>query len=213
MGGFTFNSLVNRRNQVRLAFASTDVQIKKRHDLIPNLVETVKGFAAHEREALESVTLARSKAAAPGSGWQAQETLHHEVARLIARAEAYPELKSDRQFLMLQRQLAECEAQIAAARRTYILPRVMICEMAKPQRQGPISERSGAWRENEKANVWRAGSIHSRIIRIPRAGRPGGASLPSSQGDECTIFPGCHGPRGVIQAVRSIQLADRPLSG
>ncbi len=65
-----------------------------------------------------------------------------------------------------------------------ILPRVMISEMAKPQRQGPISERSGAWRGNEKADVRRAGSIHSRIIRIPRAGRPGGASLPSSQGDE-----------------------------
>ncbi len=68
--------------------------------------------------------------------------------------------------------------------RRAILLRVMICEMAKPQRQGPISERPGGWRENEKANVRRAGTIHSRIIRIPRAGRPGGASLPSSQGDE-----------------------------
>ncbi len=116
---FTFNSLVNHRNQVRLAFATIDVQLKKRHDLIPNLVETVRAFAAHEREVLESVTRSRSQAAAPGSGWQAQEHLHHEVGRLIARAEAYPDLKSDRQFLMLQRQLAECEAQIAAARRSY----------------------------------------------------------------------------------------------
>jgi LemA protein len=116
---FTFNSLVNLRNQVRLAFATTDVQLKKRHDLIPNLVETVRAFAAHERETLEAVTLARSQATASRSDWQAQENLQHQVARLIARAEDYPDLKSDRQFLMLQRQLAECEAQIAAARRTY----------------------------------------------------------------------------------------------
>ncbi len=117
--GLTFNSLVNRRNHVRFAFATIDVQLKKRFDLVPNLVETVKAHAAHEREVLESVTAARSRAAAPGAGWQAQQTLHHELDRLIARAEAYPDLKTDRQFLMLQRQLAECEAQIAAARRAY----------------------------------------------------------------------------------------------
>lgn len=115
----TYNSLVNRRNQVRFAFATIDVQLKKRFDLVPNLVETVKAFASHEREVLQSVTRARQNASQPGSGWQAQETLHHEVGRLIARAEAYPELKSASNFVMLQRQLAECEAQIAAARRTY----------------------------------------------------------------------------------------------
>jgi len=115
----TYNSLINRRNQVRYAFASTDVQLKKRHDLVPNLVETVKGFAAHEKQVLESVTRARAEAAVKGAGWQAQENLHQQLGSLIARAEAYPELKSDRNFVMLQRQLAECEAQIAAARRTY----------------------------------------------------------------------------------------------
>lgn len=115
----TYNSLINRRNQVRYAFASTDVQLKKRHDLVPNLVETVKGFAGHERQVLESVTRARTEAAAKGAGWQAQENLHQQLGTLIARAEAYPELKSDRNFVMLQRQLAECEAQIAAARRSY----------------------------------------------------------------------------------------------
>lgn len=116
---FTYNSLVNRRNQVRFAFATIDVQLKKRFDLVPNLVETVKAYASHERETLESVTRARQQAAAPGAGWQAQETLNHEVGRLIARAEAYPDLKSAANFVMLQRQLTECEAQIAAARRTY----------------------------------------------------------------------------------------------
>lgn len=115
----TYNSLINRRNQVRYAFASTDVQLKKRHDLVPNLVETVKGFAAHEKQVLESVTRARAEAVATGAGWQAQENLHQQLGTLIARAEAYPELKSDRNFVMLQRQLAECEAQIAAARRAY----------------------------------------------------------------------------------------------
>lgn len=114
-----FNGLVNARNQVRLAFSTIDVQLKKRHDLIPNLVETVKGYAAHEGGTLEAVTRARAAAADPKSGWQAQENLRQEVGRLIARAEAYPDLKASSHFLMLQRQLAEVEAQIAAARRSY----------------------------------------------------------------------------------------------
>lgn len=116
---FSFNSLVNARNQVRLAFATIDVQLKKRFDLVPNLVETVKGYAAHEKDVLETVTSARKDAAQPGSGWQAQENLQHAIGALVVRAEAYPDLKASGHFLMLQRQLAECEAQIAAARRTY----------------------------------------------------------------------------------------------
>lgn len=114
-----FNGLINARNQVRLAFSTIDVQLKKRHELIPNLVQTVKGYAAHEAEVFEAVTRARNEAAQPGAGWQAQENLQHAVGSLIARAEAYPELKASDHFLMLQRQLAECEAQIAAARRSY----------------------------------------------------------------------------------------------
>lgn len=115
----TYNGLINLRNQVALAFATIDVQLKKRFDLIPNLVATVKAYASHEQTALEEVTLARTQAAAAAAGWEAQEHLQHAVGRLIARAEAYPDLKANSQFLMLQRQLAECEAQIAAARRTY----------------------------------------------------------------------------------------------
>ena len=114
-----FNGLVNARNQVRLAFSTIDVQLKKRHELIPNLVQTVKGYAAHEAEVLETVTKARGEAAKPGAGWQAQENLRNATGLLIARAEAYPELKASDHFLMLQKQLAECEAQIAAARRSY----------------------------------------------------------------------------------------------
>jgi LemA protein len=115
----TFNGLVNLRNQVALAFSTIDVQLKQRYDLVPNLVETVKGYAAHERETLEAVTAARNLAAQPGAGWATQENLQHAVGQLIARAEAYPDLKASGHFLMLQRQLSECEAQIAAARRSY----------------------------------------------------------------------------------------------
>jgi LemA protein len=114
-----FNGLINRRNQVRLALSSIDVQLKYRHDLVPNLVETVKKYASHEREVFEAVAKARSQAAASGAGWAKQEHFQQVVSQLIARAEAYPELKASDQFLMFQRQLSECEAQIAAARRSY----------------------------------------------------------------------------------------------
>ncbi len=153
-----FNGLVNSRNQVQLAFSTIDVQLKKRHDLIPNLVETVKGYAAHESSVLEEVTRARAQAAAPGAGWQAQENLHQAVGNLVARAEAYPDLKASSHFLMLQRQLAECEAQIAAARRSYnasvmdfnnsveMFPSSLVAKMfgfkRKPEFEIAVAERS-----------------------------------------------------------------------
>ncbi len=115
----TYNSLINRRNQLLLAFSTVDVQLKKRHDLVPNLVEVVKGYATHEREVLEAVTQARQQASQLGATWDSQENLTAAVGQLIARAEAYPDLKASSQFLMLQRQLSECEAQIAAARRSH----------------------------------------------------------------------------------------------
>lgn len=114
-----YNTLINRRNQVRYAFSCIDVQLKKRFDLVPNLVETVKGYAAHERELLTSVTQAREAAGRPGASWTQEEMLQQQVQLLIARAEAYPELRANEQFLLLQRQLTECEEQIAAARRAY----------------------------------------------------------------------------------------------
>ena len=114
-----YNTLVNRRNQVRYAFSCIDVQLKKRFDLVPNLVETVKAYAAHERELLTAVTQAREAAGRPGASWNQEEMLQQQVQLLIARAEAYPELRANDQFLLLQRQLSECEEQIAAARRAY----------------------------------------------------------------------------------------------
>lgn len=114
-----YNTLVNRRNQVRYAFSCIDVQLKKRFDLVPNLVETVKGYASHERELLTAVTQAREAAGRPGASWNHEEMLQQQVQLLMARAEAYPELRANDQFLLLQRQLTECEEQIAAARRAY----------------------------------------------------------------------------------------------
>ena len=114
-----YNSLVNRRNQVKYAFSCIDVQLKKRFDLIPNLVETVKAFAAHEKDLLDSVTQARALAAQPGASWATQEMMQQQVQALVARAEDYPELRSNQNFLLLQRHLAECEEQISAARRAY----------------------------------------------------------------------------------------------
>ena len=100
-----------------------DVELKRRHDLIPNLVETVKGYATHEREVFEAVTKARAAAASPGSSpaEQAQQegVLGQALGRLFAVAEAYPDLKASTNFLELQQQLTETEDRIAAGRRFY----------------------------------------------------------------------------------------------
>jgi LemA protein len=118
----TFNSLVRLRNEVAQGLSSIDVQLKRRADLIPNLVEAVKGYAAHETAAFESVSTARAKAlgaqtldekaAADGEMQQA-------VGKLFAIAEAYPELRAVEAFTQLQTELSDTEDKIAAARRYY----------------------------------------------------------------------------------------------
>jgi LemA protein len=117
--GIIYNGFISRRNAMRHAFSSIDVQLKKRWDLIPNLVETVKGFAGHEREVLEEVVAARS--ASPGSreSFAREENVGVGVRRLLAVAEDYPELQSSGHFLNLQRNLTEIESQLSAARRAY----------------------------------------------------------------------------------------------
>jgi LemA protein len=120
----TFNKLVRQRNQVRAAWAQTDVQLKRRYDLIPNLVETVKGYAAHERGTLEAVTQARTNAmAAQGQSVagraDAENALTATLGRLFALSEAYPDLKANQNFLSLQRELATTEDKIAYARQFY----------------------------------------------------------------------------------------------
>lgn len=120
---FIYNGHVNRRNAVDYAYASIDVQLKKRWDLIPNLVNTVKGYAKHEKELLENITRARQQAQERHDDslerFEGERHIDNELPRLIAVAEAYPELKSDKNFLHLQRNLTEIESQIAAARRAY----------------------------------------------------------------------------------------------
>jgi LemA protein len=118
-----YNGLVRIRNLVQEAWRQIDVELQRRHDLIPNLVESVKGYAKHERETLEAVTQARAAAAAPGSSpaeQAAQENiLTQALGRLFAVAEAYPQLMANQNFLQLQQELTNTEDRVAAGRRFY----------------------------------------------------------------------------------------------
>ena len=117
-----YNRLVALRQNVNEAFADIDVQLKQRQDLIPNLVETVKGYAAHERGTLDEVTQARAAAAGAASveqRAQAETALTGALGRLFAVAEAYPDLKANQNFIQLQAELADLENKIAAARRFF----------------------------------------------------------------------------------------------
>ena len=118
----TYNRLVGLRQNANSAFADIDVQLKQRQDLVPNLVETVKGYAAHERGTFDEVTAARAAAAsAPNvqDRVQAENALTGALGKLMAVAEAYPELKANQNFLQLQGELADLENKIAAARRFF----------------------------------------------------------------------------------------------
>jgi LemA protein len=117
-----FNNLVRMRNVVREGWSGIDVQLRRRTDLVPNLVETVKGYAAHERGLFEDVAKNRAQSIAADnvSGQAAAEkALQGSLGRLFAVAEAYPELKANKNFLELQQQLAEIEDQLQMARRYY----------------------------------------------------------------------------------------------
>ncbi len=118
-----YNGLVKLRNLVQEAWRQIDVELQRRHDLIPNLVETVKGYAAHERATLDEVTQARAAAAAPGSSRaeqaQQENMLTEALGRLFAVTEAYPDLKANQNFMQLQQELTNTEDRIAAGRRFY----------------------------------------------------------------------------------------------
>jgi len=117
-----YNRLVRTRNRVDNAWAQIEVQLKRRHDLIPNLVETVKGYAAHERGTFEAVTQARTaaqQAQGPAATAQAEGILTQALGRLFAVAEAYPELKANQNFLELQAQLSDTEDKVAVSRQVY----------------------------------------------------------------------------------------------
>ena len=118
----TYNSLIRLQARADEGFSDIDVQLKRRHDLIPNLVETVKGYAAHERQVLENVTQARNAAVAatgPQAQAQAENQLTGALRQLFAVAENYPDLKASRNFLELQNEITDTEDKIQAARRFY----------------------------------------------------------------------------------------------
>ncbi len=119
---FTFNGLVRRRNQGKEAWADIDVQLKRRYNLIPNLVETVKGYASHEKGVFERVTEARTRAMGAKTlkeKGEAENLLTGTLKTLFAVSENYPELKASGNFLELQRELRDTEDKIQAARRFY----------------------------------------------------------------------------------------------
>jgi LemA protein len=121
-GVVTFNRLIKLRNRAEEGFSDIDVQLKRRHDLIPNLVETVKGYASHEKTVFENVTAARSAAVSaqgPEAQGQAENVLTGAMRQLFAVAENYPDLKASTNFLELQNEITDTEDKIQAARRFY----------------------------------------------------------------------------------------------
>ena len=119
---FAYNSFVRLINRTKEAWSDIDVQLKRRYDLIPNLVQTVKGYALHESEAFENVTKARAAAMSAGNlaeKGQAENMLTGALKSLFAVSEAYPDLKANQNFLQLQNELADTENKIQAARRFY----------------------------------------------------------------------------------------------
>jgi LemA protein len=117
-----YNSLIQLRNRVKNAWAQIDVQLKRRHDLIPNLIETVKGYMTHERGTFEAITLARSNAMSANTvaeKVQAEGVLGGLMGRLQIAVEAYPELKANQNFLALQEELTSTENKISFSRQAY----------------------------------------------------------------------------------------------
>lgn len=117
-----YNSLIGLKNQVRNSWSQIDVQLKRRHDLIPNLIETVKGYMQHEKGTLETLTRARTQAVSAQSitdKAQAEKALSNALGRFMAIVENYPDLKANQNFLALQEELTSTENKIAFARQSY----------------------------------------------------------------------------------------------
>ena len=121
---FLYNGLIGKKNKVDNAWSQIDVQLKRRHDLIPNLVETVKGYAAHERGTLDAVVQARNAAVTaagqgPAATAQAENAVTGALRQLFALSEAYPDLKANQNFLSLQEELTATEGRVGYARQFY----------------------------------------------------------------------------------------------
>lgn len=118
-----YNGLIRRRNEVDNAFGGMDAQLKKRYDLLPNLIETVKQYAQHEKDVLTNLTSLRTKATSTDLSMEEKVALDNQISsgmgQLMVAVENYPDLKANENFVMLQRSLNEIESQISAARRSY----------------------------------------------------------------------------------------------
>ena len=114
-----YNAFVRLRNHIRESWTNIDVQLKRRYDLIPNLVSTVKGYAKHEKELFERVIEARNQAKAKNGRAKYEQPMVQNLRQMLALAEAYPDLKADKHYLALQEELTDTEDRIAAARRFY----------------------------------------------------------------------------------------------
>jgi LemA protein len=150
-GILTYNALVKLRVRVDNAWSDTDVQLKRRHDLVPNLVETVKGYASHEKGTLEAVIAARAQAMAaqgPEARAQAENMLTGALKSLFALSEAYPQLRASENFSSLQAQLSSLEEAIQNARRYY---NAVVRDLNTRIQQFPsnIVARAGGFRERE----------------------------------------------------------------
>ncbi len=197
-GVTSYNRLIKLRNLVQEAWRQIDVELTRRHDLIPNLVETVKGYASHERGTLEDVMKARSAAMSGGQSpadlAQNENVLTQALGRLFAVAEAYPDLKANQNFLALQQELASTEDRIASGRRYYnanvrelntkveSVPSNIVAGLAHIGR-AEYFEAEGAEREAPQVSFGGPGSGTGQI-------GPGGSSAPTTPaGPQDTIRP------------------------
>jgi LemA protein len=185
-----YNGLIKLRNRVQEAWRQIDVELTRRHDLIPNLVETVKGYAAHERQTLEAVIQARNAAVQPGASvseqGQQENVLTQALGRLFALAEAYPDLKANQNFLALQRELTDTEDRIASGRRYYnatvrelntkveTIPTNIIANIANVERADYFEE------ENEAVRSAPSVSFGSSGPSVSFEGSSGQSALPPS---------------------------------
>jgi LemA protein len=150
-GILVFNRLVRHRNRVENAWSGIDVQLRRRYDLIPNLIESVRGYATHERELFEQVTQARTRAIEAASvpdQAQAETEITRSLGRLMAVAEAYPQLRANENFLALQEELTATESKIAFARQFYN-DQVMRLNTLIEQFPSLIVARLGRFRQRE----------------------------------------------------------------
>lgn len=186
-----YNRLVRLRNRIEAAWSQIDVQLKRRHDLIPNLVETVKGYAAHERETLEAVTRARQQAVAAGGveeSAQAENILTGALRQLFAVAEAYPQLRANENFLALQEELTGTESRIAFSRQFY---NEQVLAYDNARETFPTNLLAGAFNFQEKP-YFEIEEASREPVRVD-FGQGGGTGAPGTGAGAGTPGPGTPG--------------------